>query len=74
LSSGQVVADVVYHPSPTPLVAAARQRGITAVDGLGMLVHQAAHAFRLWTGVDAPIAAMTEAAEAVLRARSSETH
>jgi shikimate dehydrogenase len=61
-----VVADIVYHPSPTPLVAAARERGIQAIDGLGMLVHQAGHAFRLWTGVEPPIAAMTDAARRAL--------
>jgi shikimate dehydrogenase len=72
LASGQVVADVVYHPSPSPLVAAARERGITAIDGLGMLVHQAGHAFRLWTALDAPIAAMREAALAGLAARTPD--
>jgi shikimate dehydrogenase len=65
----QVLADIVYHPSPTRLLIAARDRGVTAVDGLGMLVHQAAHAFRLWTGQDAPIAAMTTAARRGLAAR-----
>jgi len=66
LTAGQVVADIVYHPSPTPLVAAALDRGVVAVDGLGMLVHQAAHAFRLWTGVEPPIEVMTTAARAAL--------
>ena len=66
LHSGQVLADIVYHPSPTPLLRAAHDLGITAVGGLGMLVHQAGHAFRLWTGRDAPIAAMAAAAEAQL--------
>ena len=47
---GQVVVDLVYHPAVTPLLAAATARGATAVGGLGMLVHQAAHAFRRWTG------------------------
>jgi shikimate dehydrogenase len=70
LSPGQVVADIVYHPSPTPLVAAARARGIVAIDGLGMLVHQAGHAFRLWTGLEPPIGPMTGAARAAL----SESH
>jgi shikimate dehydrogenase len=74
LAPGQVVADIVYHPRPTPLVAAARERGIVAVDGLGMLVHQAGHAFRLWTGLDPPIAAMTEAAQAELAGRIPESH
>ena len=40
----------------TPLLAAARARGVHAANGLGMLVHQAALAFELWTGVDAPLA------------------
>jgi shikimate dehydrogenase len=69
LRPGQVVADVVYHPSPTPLVAAVRGRGIVAVDGVGMLVHQAAHAFRLWTGAEPPIEVMTAAARAALTFR-----
>jgi shikimate dehydrogenase len=74
LTAGQVVADIVYHPSPTPLVVAARQLGITAVDGLGMLVHQAGHAFRLWTGHEPPIDAMTRAARAGLGDGTAETH
>ena len=69
LGPDQVLADIVYHPSPTPLLAAGRQRGVTAVDGLGMLVHQAAHAFRLWTGQEPPIAAMTNAARRELAER-----
>ncbi len=59
---GQLVVDLVYHPLETPLLAAARRGGATTMDGLGMLIHQAAFAFQLWTGVAAPIAAMTAAA------------
>jgi shikimate dehydrogenase len=66
LTAEQVVADIVYHPSPTPLVTAARERGIVAIDGVGMLVHQAGHAFRLWTATEPPLGAMTEAARAAL--------
>lgn len=62
LHAGQVVVDIVYQPLRTPLLAAAAARGATVVDGLGMLVHQAAVAFELWTGVDAPVAAMAAAA------------
>jgi shikimate dehydrogenase len=62
LNSGQLVVDTVYHPMETPFLAAARARGIHAVNGLGMLVHQAALAFESWTGLDAPIVAMREAA------------
>ena len=66
LQAGQVVADLVYHPRQTPLLAAALARGCTTVDGLGMLVHQGARQFALWTGVEAPRAVMRAAAEAAL--------
>ena len=62
LNPGQLVVDTVYHPMETPFLAAARARGIHAANGLGMLVHQAALAFELWTGIDAPVAAMRAAA------------
>jgi shikimate dehydrogenase len=69
LHAGQVVVDLVYHPATTPLLAAAAARGAATVGGLGMLVHQAAHAFRRWTGEDPPIGAMAAAARAELAAR-----
>ena len=62
LGSGQLVVDLVYHPAVTPLVAGARAQGATAVNGLGMLIHQAAHAFRHWTGQEPPLPAMSAAA------------
>ncbi|WP_439597193.1 shikimate dehydrogenase [Falsiroseomonas sp.] len=46
-----VVADLVYVPLETPLLAAARARGLRAVDGLGMLLHQARPGFHEWFGV-----------------------
>lgn len=46
-----VVADIVYVPLETELLARARARGLTAVDGLGMLLHQAAPGFERWFGV-----------------------
>jgi shikimate dehydrogenase len=46
------VADIVYAPLETPLLAAARNRGLTAVEGLGMLLHQAVPGFRAWFGVE----------------------
>lgn len=70
LGSGQVVVDLVYHPLVTPLVAAARAQGAVAVNGLGMLLHQAAIAFRLWTGEDAPLEAMSAAVLAELTKRA----
>ncbi len=64
LGPGQVLVDLVYHPRRTPLVEAAAARGAIAVGGLGMLVHQAAHSFRLWTAQSAPLDAMRAAAAA----------
>jgi len=49
---GALVNDIVYVPLETPLLAAARRRGLRTVDGLGMLLHQARPAFRAWFGVD----------------------
>jgi shikimate dehydrogenase len=46
-----VVADIVYNPLETALLAAARLRGNVVVDGLGMLLHQAVPGFALWFGV-----------------------
>jgi shikimate dehydrogenase len=46
-----VVADVVYVPLQTPLLAAAAAHGLRTVDGLGMLLHQAAPGFARWFGV-----------------------
>jgi shikimate dehydrogenase len=46
-----VVADIVYVPLETPLLAAARRRGLATVDGLGMLLHQAVPGFERWFGV-----------------------
>ena len=48
LPSTSVVVDIVYVPLETPLLAAARGRGLIAVDGLGMLLHQARPAFAAW--------------------------
>jgi shikimate dehydrogenase len=70
LGPPQIVVDLVYHPVDTPLLRAARERGARAIDGVGMLVHQGARAFELWTGVDAPVGAMNAAARAALATRS----
>lgn len=70
LHAGQFVNDLIYHPSDTPLMVAARARGARTLNGLPMLVHQAARQFTLWTGVEAPLAAMLAAVEGELAARS----
>jgi len=64
LQPTQFVYDTVYHPSPTPLIEAAAARGIPHAGGLGMLVHQAALSFTLWTGEAAPLPVMSAAASA----------
>lgn len=61
-----VVADLVYHPPTTPLLASARDRGLVAVNGFGMLVHQAALQFEVATGLEAPLQIMAEAAHRAL--------
>jgi shikimate dehydrogenase len=65
LHPGQVAADLVYVPRPTRWLAEAAAAGAHTVDGLGMLVHQAAAQLELWTGQTAAVEAMWQAAEAV---------
>ncbi|MGH9001989.1 MAG: shikimate dehydrogenase family protein, partial [Acidimicrobiia bacterium] len=69
LGPAQAVVDLVYHPARTPLLAAAAERGARTHNGLSMLVHQAALSFALWTGVEAPLAAMQAAARSALEGR-----
>lgn len=65
LATSAVVADIVYIPLATPLIEAARRRGLRAVGGLGMLLHQAAPGFERWFGarptVTAELRALVEA-------------
>ncbi|MBN9271500.1 MAG: shikimate dehydrogenase [Mesorhizobium sp.] len=56
-----VVTDIVYVPLETPLLAAARRRGLKVVDGLGMLLHQAAPGFERWFGVRPEVTASLRA-------------
>ena len=50
-AASAAVADLVYAPLETGLLAAARKRGLPTADGLGMLLHQAVRGFALWFGV-----------------------
>ncbi len=72
LGPGQLVVDLVYHPATTPLLLAARERGAAVANGLGMLIHQAAHAFRRWTGEEPPLEAMSAAAVTSLARASGD--
>jgi len=71
-ASAAVVFEVVYDPWPTPLARRAAERGQVVVGGLDLLVHQAALQFTAFTGVPAPLAAMRQAGEDELRARSEQ--
>ena len=66
LRPGGVVFDMVYEPRETPLLAAARAKGCRTIDGVEMLVAQAVGQFEAWTGVPAPVEAMTAAALAAI--------
>ena len=65
LPSHAVVADLVYVPLETPLLSAARARGLRTADGLGMLLYQAVRGFELWFGrrpeVSSELRALVEA-------------
>ena len=65
LPADAAVADLVYVPLSTPLLAAAKARGLRTADGLGMLLHQAVRGFELWFGqrpaVTAELRALVEA-------------
>lgn len=61
---GQVVVDMVYGREPTALLGAAAAAGATTVDGIEVLVQQGALSLQVWTGREAPLAAMRTAARA----------
>lgn len=60
LSCSQVVYDIIYNPAQTPLLKAAKEKGCLTQNGLGMLVHQGALSFELWTGQKAPVKIMRQ--------------
>lgn len=66
---GAVLFDAVYDPWPTPLAAAAEAAGCRIVSGLDLLLTQAVRQFELFTGVDAPVAAMRQALHEAAAAR-----
>ncbi len=61
-----LVVDLLYRPASTPLQQAARATGAKAFGGLGLLLHQAALSFELWTGRPAPLEVMSAAAVAAI--------
>jgi shikimate dehydrogenase len=61
LGEEQIVVDLVYGSADTELLRAAKDRGAKVIDGREILVRQGARSFKLWTGLDAPLATMTRA-------------
>jgi shikimate dehydrogenase len=61
MPAGAFVLDIVYTPPETALLRAAREAGLAAANGLGMLLHQGAASFALWTGREAPLEVMRAA-------------
>ncbi len=72
LSTDATVCDIVYHPLETPLLRQARDKGFQAVDGLGMLLHQAVPGFERWFGIRPIVTSrLRETVLAAVRARES---
>ena len=63
LSKNLLVADVIYQPFETPFLKWAKKQNVQVVNGLGMLLYQAAEAFKLWTGKDMPTKEIWQALE-----------
>jgi shikimate dehydrogenase len=63
LKRTRAVYDMIYGPAETKLLAAAKKSGCKTADGLGMLLHQGAKAFEIWTGQPAPLDVMRRALE-----------
>ncbi len=61
-----LVYDTVYRPRMTPLLRASQSAGARGVNGMGMLLHQGALAWGLWTGQEAPVSLMRDALERAL--------
>lgn len=66
LRKGLLVYDLVYNPARTRLVCEAEERGASAITGLKMLVYQGALSFEMWTGIQAPVDIMEDAAKRAL--------
>ena len=71
IGARHVVADVIYTPLETAFLGAARSQGARVMGGAGMCVHQAAEAFRLFTGLDPDVARLHRAFATALAARDA---
>ncbi len=70
IPSTVLVNDLVYNPLETPLLREAARAGAATLGGIQMLVYQGVESFEMWTGEEAPVSVMLEAATAAMRARS----
>ncbi|HMJ64911.1 MAG TPA: shikimate dehydrogenase, partial [Candidatus Binatia bacterium] len=61
LRKAAAVYDMIYRPAETPLLKAAKAAGCRVANGIGMLLHQGAHALELWSGLKPPIPVMRDA-------------
>ena len=66
IPANSLVYDLVYNPEETPLLQAAAKAGARTLGGLPMLIYQGVEAFRLWTGREAPVEVMFQAARRAL--------
>jgi shikimate dehydrogenase len=62
LGPDMLIVDLLYHPAVTPLQLEARNAGASAFGGIGLLLHQAALSFEMWTGQQPPLEVMSAAA------------
>ncbi len=69
IPASAMVNDLVYNPLETPLLREAAKAGAATLGGIQMLVYQGAASFEMWTGQDAPVEVMLDAATAAMRAR-----
>jgi len=67
LKKNLLVFDLIYNPSETKLLKAAKKQGCRCCNGLGMLIHQGARSFEIWTGKKAPIEVMKKALQRSLK-------
>lgn len=69
--SRSLVVDLIYHSETTPFLALANEAGFRTMNGLGMLVHQAALSWQVWFGEPGPVDVFYDAARSALRERGS---
>ena len=71
LKQARAVYDMIYRPAETALLKSARKAGCRTANGLGMLLHQGAKAFEIWTGKVPPLDVMRRALETAVRSPQS---